>query len=78
MHKFLLILIICNSHLVQVRGVWDYNKPFVTGGPLKDEYIFEQMHFHWGPNNSVGSEHTFNNQRYNIFNLILFILFFIV
>ena len=22
-------------------------KPYITGGPLNDKYIFEQLHFHW-------------------------------
>ena len=22
-------------------------KPYIVGGPLKDKYIFEQIHFHW-------------------------------
>lgn len=22
-------------------------KPYLEGGPLKDRYIFEQIHFHW-------------------------------
>lgn len=23
------------------------NKPYITGGPLKEKFIFEQIHFHW-------------------------------
>lgn len=23
------------------------NKPYLIGGPLKEKYIFEQIHFHW-------------------------------
>lgn len=23
------------------------NKPYLIGGPLKQKYIFEQLHFHW-------------------------------
>lgn len=22
-------------------------KPYISGGPLNDKYIFEQLHFHW-------------------------------
>jgi carbonic anhydrase len=22
-------------------------KPYIIGGPLKEKYIFEQLHFHW-------------------------------
>ncbi|KAJ6646135.1 Carbonic anhydrase 6 [Pseudolycoriella hygida] len=31
-------------------------KPTITGGPLTGEYKFEQLHFHWGANDSMGSE----------------------
>lgn len=34
----------------------------VTGGSLPGTYFVEQFHFHWGPNNSVGSEHTINGK----------------
>ncbi|KAI1292001.1 Carbonic anhydrase [Halotydeus destructor] len=27
-------------------------------------FQFEQLHFHWGPNDKVGSEHTINGNRY--------------
>jgi carbonic anhydrase len=33
----------------------------VTGGPLHGNYVFTQLHFHWGNNDSVGSEDTINN-----------------
>lgn len=23
------------------------NKPYIIGGPLKEKFIFEQLHFHW-------------------------------
>lgn len=28
---------------------------------MKDEYIFQQLHFHWGHNSKVGSEHKIKN-----------------
>lgn len=39
-------------------------RPYLRGGPLKTKYNFEQFHFHWGSNNSVGSEHVLDSQRY--------------
>jgi len=36
----------------------------VSGGPLNGHYLFKQLHFHWGHNDSVGSEDTINNHRY--------------
>lgn len=36
----------------------------VTGGPLHGNYVFTQLHFHWGNNDSVGSEDTINNHTF--------------
>lgn len=39
--------------------------PIVIGGPLgNNTYIFEQLHFHWGKDDSEGSETTINNKSY--------------
>ena len=44
-------------------------KPFITGGPLKNEkYIFEQLHFHWADSDHVGCEHTFDGCRLHYLN----------
>uniref|UniRef100_A0A182SIE2 Alpha-carbonic anhydrase domain-containing protein n=1 Tax=Anopheles maculatus TaxID=74869 RepID=A0A182SIE2_9DIPT len=32
-------------------------QPFVVGGPLGGVFVFEQLHFHWGPDDCVGCEH---------------------
>jgi len=33
----------------------------VTGGPCKDHsYVLEQIHLHWGEDDSAGSEHHIN------------------
>jgi carbonic anhydrase len=37
------------------------NPTSVSGGPLHGIYAFTQLHFHWGNNDSVGSEDTINN-----------------
>ncbi|KXJ71698.1 carbonic anhydrase 2-like [Aedes albopictus] len=39
-------------------------RPYLRGGPLKTKYFFEQFHFHWGSNSSVGSEHVLDFHRY--------------
>lgn len=31
-------------------------KPTISGGPLQGEYEFAQFHFHWGDNDTFGSE----------------------
>lgn len=35
----------------------------VSGGPLPGSYQFAQLHFHWGYNDSYGSEDLINNHR---------------
>ncbi|PSN47515.1 hypothetical protein C0J52_02237 [Blattella germanica] len=36
----------------------------LSGGPLHGNYIFSQLHFHWGSNDSMGSEDTINNHTF--------------
>ena len=36
----------------------------VSGGGLPGVYTTVQFHFHYGPNNSVGSEHTVNGEQF--------------
>jgi len=38
----------------------------LTGGPLDGEYKILQLHFHWGSNDSVGSEHTLQGESFPI------------
>lgn len=46
-----------NGHSIEFT--FDYNepRPVLTGGPLRSQYIFEQLHFHWGSGADQGSEH---------------------
>lgn len=44
-------------------GLNDY-APGITGGGLPDYFIFDSLHFHWGKDNSWGSEHTIGGRRY--------------
>ncbi|KAH8398708.1 hypothetical protein KR222_000392, partial [Zaprionus bogoriensis] len=56
-----------NGHTVLVRMKFPKGKePRMRGGPLasKADYQFEQFHFHWGENDTVGSEDLINNQAY--------------
>nr|CAD7406570.1 unnamed protein product [Timema poppensis] len=39
---------------------------FIRGGPLNSDYEFEQMHFHWGEDDSVGSEHRVNGAQFSM------------
>jgi len=38
----------------------------LTGGPLEGEYKILQLHFHWGSNDLVGSEHTLQGESFPI------------
>lgn len=49
-----LVLTLGNSDLI----------PVVTGGGLKDYYIFDSLHFHWGKDDTLGSEHTVSGKSY--------------
>lgn len=50
---------------MELRGQWPDNEiPFISGGPLQSQYIFNQLHFHWGINNQEGSEHTIHGKRF--------------
>ncbi|KAK0093777.1 hypothetical protein PV326_012688 [Microctonus aethiopoides] len=54
-----------SGHSITLSGKWDENDiPYISKGPLSDVYIFEQLHFHWGENDSVGSEHTINGNSF--------------
>ncbi|ALC43469.1 CAH2, partial [Drosophila busckii] len=56
-----------NGHTVLVTMTYHQNKePQVLHGPLQTEspYQFEQFHFHWGENDTIGSEDTINNRAY--------------
>lgn len=51
-----------SGHTVQVMGSWDgEGAPVLSGGPLDGDYEFLQLHFHWGPDDHLGSEHTVHN-----------------
>ncbi|PSN30391.1 hypothetical protein C0J52_27677 [Blattella germanica] len=39
-------------------------QPLLTGGPLKSDYTFHEVHFHWGKSNREGSEHTKRGSQY--------------
>ncbi|XP_058796497.1 carbonic anhydrase 2-like [Phymastichus coffea] len=54
-----------NGHSVQLTGVWPlHDTPSVYGGPLTGLYQLAQVHFHWGAENGVGSEHTVANHSF--------------
>lgn len=44
------------------------HRPTISGGPLSGSYEFSQFHFHWGDNDTFGSEDLIDGQRYEIFS----------
>ena len=36
----------------------------LAGGPLSGEYQMLQLHFHWGEDDTRGSEHTIDGKEY--------------
>uniref|UniRef100_A0A182QLY7 carbonic anhydrase n=1 Tax=Anopheles farauti TaxID=69004 RepID=A0A182QLY7_9DIPT len=61
-----------NGHTVVVTMESEVT-PTVTGGPLKGVYEYSQLHFHWGDNDTFGSEDMIDNHR---FPMELHIVFF--
>jgi carbonic anhydrase len=46
-------------------GIGERIKIMVTGSAVFNRrYIFEQLHFHWGSRNNIGSEHVINGKHY--------------
>ncbi|XP_030245355.1 carbonic anhydrase 2 [Drosophila navojoa] len=41
-------------------------KPFITGGLLKGQYVAEGVHFHWGSPVTRGSEHVIDRRRFDV------------
>ncbi|XP_076631914.1 carbonic anhydrase 2 [Colletes latitarsis] len=54
-----------NGHTVMIQSV-DTELPTISGGPINDTYIFQQMHFHWGQNDRIGSEDLINNHSFSM------------
>lgn len=41
-------------------------QPTLVGGPLHQEYYFEQLHFHWSEDDESGCEHIFEGRAYSM------------
>lgn len=54
-----------NGHTVIVTMGFE-DAPTISGGPLNGTYKFSQFHFHWGDNDTMGSEDKINNQSFPV------------
>lgn len=52
-----------NGHTVMLRAN-ESDAAMIIGGPLNETYVFEQLHFHWGKNDTEGSEDLINNHSF--------------
>lgn len=56
-----------NNHSVSISftNIKESQLPTIKGSILgSDSYILEELHFHWGANRTLGSEHTFDGKPY--------------
>ena len=51
-----------NGHSVQFT-LDNPGNQVLSGGPLNGTYVLLQLHFHWGSEDCVGSEHTVNGKQ---------------
>lgn len=52
--------------LVILSAKWYQERPYIAGGPFMSNYVFSQLHFHWGKNDAEGSEHTIDGIHHPI------------
>jgi len=55
-----------NGHTAQLDVFASTDAGVLSGGNLDGSYQILQLHFHWGVDDTVGSEHTLNGQSYPI------------
>lgn len=54
-----------NGHAAELRFRYRDGRPVrVLGGPLKVAYNLDNIHWHWGSQDNLGSEHTLNSRRF--------------
>lgn len=54
-----------NGHTAMIQS-FDPDLPTISGGPLNGTYVFQQLHFHWGQNDNLGSEDLINNHSFSM------------
>ncbi|XP_046143123.1 carbonic anhydrase 1-like [Osmia bicornis bicornis] len=51
------------GYTVIISAKWQERHPYISNGPLPGNYTISQIHFHWGENEMIGSEHTVDGAR---------------
>ncbi|XP_046743788.1 carbonic anhydrase 1-like [Diprion similis] len=54
------------GNTAEIRMSLDRPPAILSGGPLKEEYEFAQLHFHWGASNCHGAEHSLNGKLFSM------------
>lgn len=54
-----------NGHTVRIDAS-ESNFPEISGGPMNGTHVFQQLHFHWGQNDDLGSEDLINNHSFSM------------
>lgn len=52
-----------NGYTAYVTYYWACCAPKIYGGPLTDIYEFLSLHFHWGTNDTCGTEHSIDGEH---------------
>ncbi|XP_018569036.1 carbonic anhydrase 2 isoform X2 [Anoplophora glabripennis] len=56
-----------NNGFTATLRFYDRELPILKGGPLHDDqYVFEQLHFHWSEDDHSGCEHIFEGRAYSM------------
>ncbi|XP_076678232.1 carbonic anhydrase 7 [Andrena cerasifolii] len=62
------------GYTIVLSANWQERRAYLSGGPFAGDYVFSQIHFHWGRNEMVGSEHSIDGARFVYNDLICFYL----
>lgn len=62
-----------NGYTAYVKYDWACCAPRIYGGPLLDVYVFDNIHFHWGQEDSPGTEHRVDGKTADLEGHMVFI-----
>lgn len=53
-----------DGHSAVLQPTYGTNRPTIQNLENGETYVVDALHYHWGPDNNVGSEHTINGVSY--------------